>query len=183
MLVSHDGALAERARFLATQARDPAPHYEHSTAGFNYRLSNVLAGIGRGQLQVLADRVEARRRNFDRYAGALGDLPGMAFMPEADFGRSTRWLTCLTIDPVASAGRTREMVRLALERENIEARPVWKPMHQQPLFAGAECVGGEVADRLFATGLCLPSGSNLTTGEQDRVIELVRSVWSKGKAV
>ncbi len=182
MLVTDEAALADRARFLATQARDPAPHYEHSCAGFNYRMSNVLAGIGRGQLRVLSDRVEARRRVFDHYVKELGDLPGLTFMPEADFGRSTRWLTCLTIDPGKSGGITREHVRLQLEQDDVEARPVWKPMHQQPLFAGAEIEGGAVADRLFELGLCLPSGSNLTTEDLTRVVDLVRRVWIEGKA-
>lgn len=177
MLVSADGAMIERARFLATQARDPAPHYQHSVAGYNYRMSGVLAAIGRGQLQVLDERVAARRRNFDRYVQALGDLPGLAFMPEAPFGRSTRWLTCVTIDPRASGGVTREDVRLALDRDQIEARPVWKPLHLQPLFAGAPAYGGTVAEQLFADGLCLPSGSSLTDAEFARVVARVRAVW------
>ncbi|CAN5848224.1 hypothetical protein BH23GEM7_BH23GEM7_08090 [soil metagenome] len=175
MLVSEDEALVAHARKLATQARDPAPHYEHSEIGYNYRLSNVLAGIGRGQLQVLEERVAARRRNFDYYRDALGDLPGLDFMPEAPWGRHTRWLTCLTIDPPAF-GADREQIRLALEAENIEARPVWKPMHLQPVFARFESVGGEVAADLFERGLCLPSGSNLTPADLARVVEVVRSV-------
>lgn len=177
MLVTPDGAMADRARFLATQARDSAPHYQHSVAGYNYRMSNVLAGIGRGQLAVLNDRVDARRRNFAYYERHLGDLPGIEFMPEAAFGRSTRWLTCLTINPAESGGVTRESVRLALEQEDIEARPVWKPMHQQPLLANAETVGGGVADQLFADGLCLPSGSNLTDEELSKVVAAVRKEW------
>ena len=176
MLVSGNQALVDKARFWATQARDAAPHYQHSEVGFNYRMSNVLAAIGRGQLRVLGARVEARRRNFEYYAKALGDLPGVAFMPEADFGRCTRWLTCLTIDPKA-AGTDREKVRLALEKENIEARPVWKPMHQQPVFAGCRYFGGAVAERLFRDGLCLPSGSGLTEGELARVVGVVRGCW------
>ena len=176
MLVSDDAGLIARARFLATQARDPAPHYEHSQLGFNYRLSNVLAGIGRGQLQVLDGRVEARRRIFARYAAALQDLPGLSFMPEAAFGRSNRWLTCLTIDPTL-AGIDREQVRLALEAQNIESRPVWKPLHLQPVFAGCEAVGGTVAERLFDRGLCLPSGSAMTDEQLQRVIEAVRAVF------
>lgn len=178
MLVSRDSSWADRARFLATQARDPAPHYEHTQAGFNYRMSNVLAGIGRGQLQVLADRVNARRRVFSRYESEFADLPGVTFMPEADFGRSTRWLSCLTINPLESGGVTRETVRLAMEKEDIEARPIWKPMHQQPLFKRTETVGGEVSDRLFEQGLCLPSGSNLSDAQIDRVIACFRSQWS-----
>ena len=173
MLVSHEKALVDRARFLATQARDPAPHYEHSCIGYNYRLSNVLAAIGRGQLKTLAQRVAMRRRIFERYVEGLGDLPGVEFMPEAPYGRPTRWLTCLTISPEV-CGADRESVRLALEAENIEGRPVWKPMHMQPVFAGTRVFGGAVSERLFRDGLCLPSGSSLSPDEQDRVISIVR---------
>lgn len=175
MLVSDDVDLITRARKLATQARDPAPHYEHSEIGYNYRLSNVLAGIGRAQLTVLEEWVAARRRNFAFYVEALGDLPGIAFQPEAPWGRHSRWLTCVTIDP-DELGADREAVRLALEAENIESRPVWKPMHLQPVFRDCERVGGAVAEDLFARGLCLPSGSNLTSEDRERVVNVVRSV-------
>jgi len=175
MLVSADKALIEKARFLATQARDPAPHYQHSEIGFNYRLSNVLAAIGRGQLRVLAERVNARRANCDFYRKVFADLPGLEFMPEAPWGRSTRWLTCVLIDPKKS-GVDREAVRLALAAENIEARPVWKPMHLQPVFAGCAYFGGEVSEAIFAQGLCLPSGSNLTPAELNRVADAVRRI-------
>lgn len=175
MLVSDDQKLVEKARFLATQARDPAPHYQHSEIGYNYRLSNVLAGIGRGQLCVLGDRVEARRRNFDFYKQALGNLPGIEFMPEAAFGKSTRWLSCLTIDP-AAFGANREEVRLALAEEKIEARPVWKPLHLQPVFADCECIDGAVAEELFENGLCLPSGSNLTDEDLGRVTSAIAKI-------
>jgi len=174
MLVTEDGDLARRARFLATQARDPAPHYEHSQLGFNYRLSNVLAAIGRGQLRHLAEKVNRRRANFEFYQKTLGDLPGVEFMPEAPWGRANRWLTCLTIDP-AVARTNREEVRLALAAENIEARPVWKPLHLQPLFAQTPRFGGAVAEDLFANGLCLPSGSNLPEGDRARVAAVVRA--------
>ena len=174
MLVSPDEALITRARKLATQARDPAPHYQHSEVGYNYRLSNVLAGIGRGQLQVLEDRVQARRANFEFYRDALGSLPGVEFMPEADYGRHTRWLTTLTLDAEAF-GASREDVRLALERENIESRPLWKPMHLQPVFKGFRSIGGEVATDLFRRGLCLPSGSNLAEEELEQVVSVFRS--------
>ncbi len=174
MLVTGDGDLARRVRFLATQARDSAPHYEHSQLGFNYRLSNVLAAIGRGQLRHLAEKIDRRRANFDFYLKTLGDLPGVQFMPEATWGRANRWLTCLTIDPVV-AGTDRESVRLALERENIEARPVWKPLHLQPLYSRSPRFGGAVAEDLFANGLCLPSGSNLSEGERARVASVVRT--------
>ncbi len=176
MLVTEDGDLSAHARKLATQARDDAPHYEHSEIGYNYRLSNILAGIGRGQLQVLDDRVDARRANFAYYQANLGDLPGVAFMPEAPWGRATRWLTCLTLDPAVS-GLDRETVRLALEAENIEARPVWKPMHLQPAYAQFEVVGGAVGARFFEQGLCLPSGSSLTETDRNRVVEVVRGVF------
>jgi dTDP-4-amino-4,6-dideoxygalactose transaminase len=175
MLVSDDGELASHARKLATQAREPAPHYQHEEIGFNYRLSNVLAAIGRGQLRVLEDRVAARRRVFEHYAEELGDLPGIAFMPEAPWGRATRWLSCLTIDP-AAFGADRESVRLALAAERIEARPTWKPMHLQPVFADCERVGGQVSERIFERGLCLPSGSNLSDRDLDRVVDVVRQV-------
>ncbi len=176
MLVSDDLDLVKKARFLATQARDPAPHYQHSEIGYNYRLSNVLAGIGRGQLQVLGDRVAARRRNFEIYQQALAHLPGIEFMPEANFGSATRWLTCLTIDP-DSFGANREQIRLALVEKQIETRPVWKPLHLQPVFAECETIGGSVAEDLFAQGLCLPSGSNLTMEDLERVINAISAVY------
>jgi dTDP-4-amino-4,6-dideoxygalactose transaminase len=175
MLVSPDGELVARARKLATQARDPGAHYQHTEVGYNYRLSNVLAAIGRGQLPVLKDRVTARRRNFDHYVRALGELPGLEFMPEAPWGRHTRWLTTLTIDPVAF-GADREQVRLALEADDIEARPLWKPMHLQPVFEGHEVVGGAVAEGLFARGLALPSGSAMSEHDLERVVGVVRAV-------
>lgn len=177
MLVADNPGLIAQAKFLATQARDPVPHYQHSQMGYNYRLSNVLAGIGRGQLQVLDDRVAARRHNFAHYQQALGQLPGLEFMPEAGFGRATRWLTCLTIDPQV-AGVDREQIRLALAQQQIEARPVWKPLHLQPLFAGCESIGGRVAEDLFQRGLCLPSGSSLTATDRDRVIQTILKTYT-----
>jgi dTDP-4-amino-4,6-dideoxygalactose transaminase len=175
MLVSEDKKLVDQARFLATQARDSAPHYQHSEIGYNYRLSNVLAGIGRGQLRVLKDRVAARRHNFEVYQQALGKLPGIEFMPEASFGMASRWLTCLTIAPEAF-GVDREKLRHALAQEQIEARPVWKPLHLQPVFADCECIGGAIAEDLFERGLCLPSGSNLTDEDRERVIQAITQV-------
>ncbi len=177
MLVSDDPDLVSKARFLATQARDPAPHYQHSQVGYNYRLSNILAGIGRGQLLVLEERVAARRGNYEFYQQALGHLPGIEFMPEALFGRATRWLTCLTINP-AAFGLDREKVRLALAEQQIEARPVWKPLHLQPVFAECECIGGAVAEDLFERGLCLPSGSNLTTEDLERVAGTITETYN-----
>ena len=178
MLVSNHVGLIEKARYWATQARDPAPHYQHSEVGFNYRMSNVLAAIGRGQLRVLTDRVNARRRNCAFYEAAFRDLPGVMFMPEAKFGRCTRWLTCLTVDPKI-AGLDREKLRLALAEENIEARPVWKPMHMQPIFKDCICFGGAVSERLFVQGLCLPSGSNLTESDLQRVVDVVRGEFAR----
>lgn len=174
MLVSAHKDLIEHARKLAQQARDPAPHYEHSEIGYNYRLSNVLAAIGRGQLQVLPERVRRKREIFKYYCQALSDLPGIAFMPEAPWGSSTRWLTVITVDP-AQFGATREDIRLALEDENIESRPLWKPMHLQPVFASYEHVGGAVAEALFRDGLCLPSGTALTEADLDRVVSVIRA--------
>ncbi|HKR55778.1 MAG TPA: aminotransferase class I/II-fold pyridoxal phosphate-dependent enzyme [Gemmatimonadales bacterium] len=172
MLVSDDPELIQTARSLASQARDAAPHYEHSRLGFNYRLSNILAAIGRGQLRVLSDRVNRRRANFAFYERALEGVPGITFMPEAAYGTSSRWLTVIHVDP-AEFGATREEIRLALEARDIEARPVWKPMHLQPVFRYARRVGGEVAERLFEGGLCLPSGSQMTEIELGRVVEIV----------
>ena len=177
MLVSDDPDLVSKARFLATQARDPAPHYQHSEIGYNYRLSNVLAGIGRGQLRVLEQRVQARRRNFEVYQQTLGKLPGIEFMPEAAFGRATRWLSCITINP-AEFGANREQVRSSLAEQQIEARPVWKPLHLQPVFAGCESIGGAVSEDLFKYGLCLPSGSNLTNEDLEQVILAITRIHS-----
>lgn len=179
MLVSNDGEMVRKARFLATQARDPAPHYQHSQIGYNYRMSNLLAAVGRGQLRTIEERITARRRVFDVYFNALGNLPGISFMPEASYGRSNRWLTCIQIEPIAF-GATCDDVRLALEKENIEARPVWKPMHLQPVFASCRKRGGEVAQGLFEKGLCLPSGSNLSESDQGRIIEVVQKIPQKG---
>ena len=139
MLTSDDKTLIDQTRFLSQQARDPAPHYEHSTIGYNYRMSNILAAMGRGQLRVLGERVEARRRIFGYYKEALGDIPGIEFMPEAPYGRSNRWLTVVLITP-EELGVDRETVEQALEAENIEARLVWKPMHMQPVFNPQTCL-------------------------------------------
>ena len=175
MLVSREREMIERARYLATQARDPAPHYQHSTVGFNYRLSNVLAAIGRGQLKVLPSRIEARRRNFEFYCSALDELPGIQMLRHGQYGDSNYWLTCITVDP-EQFGATREDIRLALERKNIEARPVWKPLHLQPVFAGCRAIGGSVSETIFERGLCLPSGSNLAPNDLDLVVRTIREV-------
>ena len=174
MLVSSDAKMIEKARFLATQARDAAPHFQHSHIGFNYRMSNVLAAIGRGQLRVLPTRIAARKSNFDFYRNALGDLPGIQFMPISDAGQPNFWLTCLTINP-AEFGATREDVRLALEANNIEARPIWKPLHLQPIFSGCRMRGGAVGEEIFEFGLCLPSGSSMTSPERERVCAIFRA--------
>ncbi|MCH2101935.1 MAG: aminotransferase class I/II-fold pyridoxal phosphate-dependent enzyme [Planctomycetes bacterium] len=169
MLTSNDPSVTEAARKLSTQAREPAPHYQHKEIGYNYRMSNLLAAVGRGQLHVLDQRVDARRANYDEYTKLFGDTPGIHFMPEPEGFRSTRWLTCVLINP-KEFGASREQVRKHLESLNIEARPVWKPMHQQPAFQGSPCIGGKVADHLFELGLCLPSGSNLTGEQRERVV-------------
>lgn len=174
-LASHDRDVVERARFLATQARDKAPHYQHSTIGYNYRLSNLLAAVGRGQLRKLEDRVNARRRNFAYYERFLGHLPGLEFMPEASYGRSNRWLTCIVVNR-AEFGASRDDIRLALEAENIESRPLWKPMHLQPIFASMRMRGGKVSEGLFEDGLCLPSGSSLKEDDLRRVINVIEHV-------
>jgi len=172
MLVSDDEARIAHARKLSTQAREPVPHYEHVEIGFNYRMSNLLAALGRAQLETLPMRVAARRRLRDRYRDLLDGVPGLSFMPEAPYGDSNAWLTCVVIDPDAF-GADREAVRLALEAEDIEARPLWKPMHLQPVFAAAPSFGGDVCARLFERGLCLPSGSALTDEDQDRVVATI----------
>ena len=172
MLVSDDREWIEHARKLATQAREPVPHYEHVEIGFNYRMSNLLAALGRAQLETLPARVAARRRIRDRYRELLGEAPGISFMPEAEHGTSNAWLTCVVVDPDAF-GADREAIRLALEAEDIEGRPLWKPMHLQPVFGSHEVYGGDVGARLFDRGLCLPSGSALTDEEQDRVVATV----------
>ncbi len=189
MLVANDTEALEKARFWATQARDPARHYQHCEVGYNYRLSNVLAAIGRGQLRVLEERINARRAVFERYFAVLADVAGIEFMPEALYGRSTRWLTALTIDP-KQCGVTAIDIIDALAEQNIEARPVWKPLHLQPLFNGCayypHAGNDSISDSLFAAGICLPSGSNMTEEDQCRVItgickclgrvELLRSI-------
>ena len=172
MLVTESAEEAARARYLATQSREPFPHYEHVTLGFNYRLSNLLAALGRAQLAGLDSRVARRERIQERYRAALGGLPGVAFMPVAPYGHPNWWLTCITIDP-AEAGTDRESVRLALEGQDIESRPTWKPMHLQPVFADHEVLGGAVCAGIFDHGLCLPTGSALSDHDLDRVVEVV----------
>ena len=172
-LLSDNIELIQKAKFLATQARDEAPHYQHSNIGYNYRLSNVLAGIGRGQLEVLLDRVKARRENYFKYKNYFSQYNkqgfNIEFQEEIEENYSNRWLTCILIDPKLNKGLTREHIRLALELENIETRPLWKPMHQQPIFQSYTNYSNGVADKLFDNGLCLPSGSNLTDQDFERI--------------
>jgi len=172
-LVSKNEEWIKKARFLATQARDPAPHYQHSEIGYNYRLSNICAGIGRGQLQVLDDRVKRRREIFEFYRANL-KMEGVSFQPEMAGSFSNRWLTTTLIDPTKNQGVTREDIRLALEKENIESRPLWKPMHLQPVFEDCPSFTNGKSELLFKNGLCLPSGSQLTQPVIEKVISLFR---------
>jgi dTDP-4-amino-4,6-dideoxygalactose transaminase len=176
-LLSNNEAMIQKARFLATQARDPAPHYQHSEVGYNYRMSNVLAGIGRGQMQVLNERIRQRRANHHFYASLLDKTEGISFLPEPRGHFSNRWLTTILADPAKTGGITRETIRLALEAEDIESRPLWKPMHLQPVFASFPYFGTGVADRLFDQGLCLPSGSSLTPTDRERIANVLRRVF------
>jgi dTDP-4-amino-4,6-dideoxygalactose transaminase len=175
MLASTDEGLIAHARKLSQQARELAPHYQHSEIGYNYRLSNILAALGRGQLKVLNQRVERKREIFESYKRLLADLPGIEFMPEAEYCRSNRWLTVILIDAILF-GATRDQVRLALEQKNIESRPVWKPMHLQPVFKACRVRGGAVSERLFQNGLCLPSGTAMTDSALEQVASVIRSV-------
>jgi len=177
-LVTHDLKLKQKAIFYATQARDDAPHYQHSHIGYNYRMSNIVAGIGRGQMLVLDDRVAARRKNYDFYVKELGDLPGFQFVSEPEGFFSNRWLSTVLIDE-QKAGINPTQLREALEKENIETRPLWKPMHLQPIFENTPYYGGTVAEELFNTGLCLPSGSNLTDADLNRVVEAIKSLVNR----
>lgn len=174
MLVSDDRGMVEQSRYLATQAREPVAHYEHTTVGFNYRMSNLLAAVGRGQLEMLNQRVAKRRRNFAHYHDALAAVAGVTFMPEAETGRSNRWLTCLTLSPPWPVD-ARDQVIATLARHNIEARPLWKPMHLQPVFADCTVFGGSISADLFSKGLCLPSGSALTEVQLATISDLVSS--------
>ena len=169
-LIADNESLIKQARFLATQARDAAPHYQHSHIGYNYRMSNVCAAIGRGQMEVLVDRISQRRSNYDYYVKHLGPIDGIIFLAEPTGYFSNRWLTTILVDASKTNGITREDTRLALEKQNIESRPLWKPMHLQPVFAGTSFYGDGTSEQLFKNGLCLPSGSNLTQLDLDRVI-------------
>ena len=177
-LVSKNKNYIDQARFLATQARDEAPHYQHSQIGYNYRMSNILAGIGRGQMEVLDERVAQRRANNQRYREFFAGVDGITFQtePDADYF-SNYWLTAILIDPAKTDGISRENVRLALDADNIESRPLWKPMHLQPVYEGTEFFGSGVCERLFEQGLCLPSGSNLTEEEFERIFKILSKIF------
>ena len=179
-LVSKHRNFIEQARFLATQARDEAPHYQHSQIGYNYRMSNIVAGIGRGQMEVLNLRITQRRANNQRYRDFFKDVSGIVFQsaPNQDY-YSNYWLTAILIDPVITGGISREDVRLALDEENIESRPLWKPMHMQPVYEGAKFYGSGNCEKLFEQGLCLPSGSNLTDQDFDRIFEVLGRIFKK----
>jgi dTDP-4-amino-4,6-dideoxygalactose transaminase len=179
-LVSKHKHYIDQARFLATQARDEAPHYQHSQIGFNYRMSNIVAGIGRGQMQVIEERVAQRRANNQRYRKFFEGVAGIAFQtePNPDYF-SNYWLTAILIDPNLTGGISREFVRLALDVNNIESRPLWKPMHMQPVYEGAKFFGSGVCEKLFEQGLCLPSGSNLTEAEFDRIFSALSEIFKK----
>lgn len=181
-LVAKDPQMAAKARFLATQARDAAPHYQHSEIGYNYRMSNICAGIGQGQMQVLTERIRQRRANYERYERKLAGFPGIQFLNEPAGFFSNRWLTTILINPEESGGITRETLRLAFEKEHIESRPLWKPMHLQPVFEGAPFFGDGTSERLFERGLCLPSGSNLTEQDFGRVFQVFDAVWQRQHA-
>jgi dTDP-4-amino-4,6-dideoxygalactose transaminase len=181
MLVSNDEALINKAKFLATQARDAAPHYQHSEVGYNYRMSNILAGVGRGQLRVLGERVAARRAVFARYRDSLADVPSIHWMPEPDWSVSTHWLSACTIDPAVTGISSSDLIS-GLAADMIEARPLWKPMHLQPLYSDCRFFAhGDrpVADELFANGVCLPSGSNLSARDQDRIVGVIRQLLDR----
>jgi dTDP-4-amino-4,6-dideoxygalactose transaminase len=175
MLVSANKEYVDHARFLATQARDPGPHYQHSHIGYNYRLSNILAAIGRGQLENLDKKIARRKEISHFYREAFADIGGIKFMPIAPYGEPNYWLTCITVDPSQSRA-SREDIRIALEKENIESRPLWKPMHLQPVFQSCRIRGGTVTEKLFAEGLCLPSGSGMTSSDLHHVVDVVRKV-------
>jgi dTDP-4-amino-4,6-dideoxygalactose transaminase len=179
-LVSSNKKYIDQAKFLSTQARDEAPHYQHSQIGYNYRMSNIVAGIGRGQMEVLDLRVSQRRANNERYRNFFEGVPGITFQtePDADYF-SNYWLTAIILDPSLTGGISREDVRLALDEENIESRPLWKPMHMQPVYEGTRFYGTGVCEQMFKQGLCLPSGSNLTDQDFDRIFEVLGRIFKK----
>ena len=174
-MISNNEEFINKARFLATQARDNAPHYQHSHIGYNYRMSNICAGIGRGQIEVLQQRVEQRRKNFDFYTQLFQNIKGISLLQEPKGAYSNRWLSCILVDAAETGGISREDIRLALELENIECRPLWKPMHLQPVFEDLPFFGNGISENLFQNGLCLPSGSNLSELDLVRVSRAIRN--------
>ncbi len=177
-LISDNEGLIKKARFLATQARDEAPHYQHSEIGYNYRMSNVCAAIGRGQMEVLNERVAKRRANFEFYQQNFSSIEGIGFLTEPEGHFSNRWLSTIIVDPKLTGGMTREKIAENLAKDNIESRPLWKPMHLQPIFAECPFYGTGVAEALFENGLCLPSGSNLSTEDLERVVEHIAQTFT-----
>lgn len=173
LLASDNEEMIARARWLSQQAKEPEPYYEHKEIGYNYRMSNVVAAVGRGQAEVIPDRVKRKREIFDYYEQELGSCPGISFMPEADYGQCNRWLTVMLVDK-DKFGSSPNEIRVTLEEENIESRPVWKPMHQQPIFKGNTIFGGKISEDLFERGICLPSGTAMTTGEMKRIVDLIK---------
>jgi len=179
-LISNDEELIVHTRFLATQARDNAPHYQHSQIGYNYRMSNIVAGIGRGQMEVLDARVELRRKNFHFYKSQLKTVAGISFLEESNKNYySNYWLTTILVDPHVNGGVTREDMRITLDQKNIESRPLWKPMHQQPVFKDCPYYGNGISEKLFEKGLCLPSGSNMNGEDRDRIIKVLFKILEK----
>ena len=173
MLVSDNEERIQKVRFWSTQSRDPARHYQHSELGYNYRMSNIVAGIGRGQLKVLDKRVERKREIFAYYKKELSALPDLEFMPENSWNRPNFWLTCILLK-----GRVRPLdIMEALEKENIESRPIWKPMNLQPFFKKYDYIGERICDKIFESGVCLPSDTNMTDGDLGRVAEVIKSLW------
>src|SRR5450759_2140721 len=177
-LVSDNNDYVKQARFLATQARDNAPHYQHSQIGYNYRMSNVLAGIGRGQLEVIEDRIAKRRSNFEFYFKNLNHLKGISFLKEIQPSFSNRWLTTIIVDPKKTGGISCEDIHRALEIDNIETRPLWKPMHLQPIFQTCPCYTNGISEKLFKFGLCLPSGSNMSEQDLNRVLFQIIQIFA-----
>jgi dTDP-4-amino-4,6-dideoxygalactose transaminase len=178
-LLSNKKEIIDKTKYLSTQARDEAPHYQHSEVGYNYRMSNVVAGIGRGQLKVLDLRVKQKREIFDWYKNVFGGIEGIEFQPEMEGSYSNRWLTAITIDPEKTGGITREYLRQALLKDNIEARPLWKPMHLQPVFEGSAYYANGVSENLFEDGICLPSGTNMSEEDEERIERAIKKVFKR----
>jgi dTDP-4-amino-4,6-dideoxygalactose transaminase len=173
MLVSDNEERIAKVRFWATQARDPARHYQHSELGFNYRMSNIVAGIGRGQLKVLDQRVEKKKYIFEFYQRELSSFNGVQFMPINEWNEPNYWLTCMTL-----SGKVRPLdIMEALERENIESRPIWKPMHMQPYFEKYDFIGESISEKIFENGVCLPSDTKMTNEDLDRIVEIIKKLW------